>query len=106
MNQIHAIQPYKWNGQWVFDDYHKGLKREAFVGGSNDIIEHFAEGKNTVILLFSAEWFPKTFKFTWVKEEHGGNWYYNEVMDMKGWLCPALLKYFDEAPKELYIQFR
>jgi hypothetical protein len=21
---------------------------------------------------------------------------------MEGWLCPALLKYFDHAPKELY----
>jgi hypothetical protein len=24
---------------------------------------------------------------------------------MEGWLCPALFKYFAEAPQELYAQF-
>jgi hypothetical protein len=23
---------------------------------------------------------------------------------MEGWLCPALFKYFEEAPPELYVQ--
>jgi hypothetical protein len=25
---------------------------------------------------------------------------------MEGWLCPALFKYFDSAPKKIYAQFR
>jgi hypothetical protein len=25
---------------------------------------------------------------------------------MEGWLCPALLRYFAEAPKELYVQVK
>ena len=25
---------------------------------------------------------------------------------MVGWLCPALLKYFDEAPQEIYAEVR
>jgi hypothetical protein len=25
---------------------------------------------------------------------------------MEGWLCPALLRYFSEAPKQLYVQVR
>ena len=33
-----------------------------------------------------------------------GNWYYSEVLDLEAWLCPALLKYFDDVPKELYVQ--
>ena len=30
------------------------------------------------------------------------NWYYSPEFDMEGWLCPALFKYFDKAPRELY----
>ncbi|WP_425213991.1 DUF6717 family protein [Tumidithrix helvetica] len=56
-------------------------------------------------LLFSAQPFPSyQTKFDWRREEYGGNWYYNADLDMEGWLCPALFKYFDEAPKEFYAQ--
>lgn len=40
----------------------------------------------------------------WRREESGGNIYYAAKLDMEGWLCPALLKYFPEAPKQLYVQ--
>jgi hypothetical protein len=26
------------------------------------------------------------------------------VPPMEGWLCPALFRYFDEAPAELYVK--
>jgi hypothetical protein len=34
----------------------------------------------------------------------GGNWYRSEEMQMEGWLGPALLRYFDDAPAELYVR--
>jgi hypothetical protein len=27
-------------------------------------------------------------------------------LDMEGWLCPALFRYFDQAPKQLYAQVK
>ena len=36
------------------------------------------------------------------REEFGGNWYRCDNPPTEGWLCPALFKYFDEAPKTLY----
>lgn len=30
-------------------------------------------------------------------------WLDNE-MQMEGWLCPALFRYFDDAPAELYVR--
>jgi hypothetical protein len=39
-----------------------------------------------------------------VGEDGGGNWYYSAQLDLEGWLCPALLRYFAEAPKQLYVQ--
>ena len=35
-----------------------------------------------------------------------GNWYRAEGIDLEGWLCPALLKYFERPPQKLYAQFR
>ncbi|WP_017717610.1 DUF6717 family protein [Kamptonema formosum] len=35
-------------------------------------------------------------------QEYGGNWYRWEGKNMEGWLCPALFKYFSEAPKKIY----
>ena len=35
----------------------------------------------------------------------GGNWYYSEDFTVEGWLCPALFKYFDKAPEEIYAKF-
>jgi len=54
-------------------------------------------------LIFSATPFPgHTVKLEWRREEYGGNWYYSPQFEMEGWLCPALFKYFDKAPRELY----
>jgi len=47
------------------------------------------------------------FVFEWRhREEYGGNWYYSKDLDMEGWLCPALFKYFDNAPEKIYTQFK
>jgi hypothetical protein len=42
----------------------------------------------------------------WRRGDSGGNWYYSPQLDMEGWLCPALFKYFPEAPKEIYVQVK
>ena len=36
----------------------------------------------------------------WVREEDGGNWY--SLKGQEGWLCPAMFRYFDNAPEKLY----
>lgn len=54
-------------------------------------------------LLFSATPFPGyQVRLDWNREEFWGNWYRWEERGMEGWLCPALLKYFDKAPPQLY----
>ena len=54
-------------------------------------------------LLFSERPFPGyTVKLEWRREEYGGNWYYSPELEIEGWLCPALFKYFESAPQELY----
>ena len=37
----------------------------------------------------------------WAREEVGGNVYAWRERDLEGWLCPALLRYFPEAPERI-----
>jgi len=103
VNAIRVIVPYKYEGLWVFDDASVGLEREPFVSGADRIVERLAEGADRVALMFSATPFPGALRLEWRREEYGGNWYYLPDFNMEGWLCPALLKYFDAAPKELFV---
>ncbi len=106
-----VIHPYKYEGMWVFDDEKVGLVQEPFVSGVDDIIDkmvsEISNASEGFSLLFSSVSFPgHQAKFEWQREESGGNWYYIKNLEMEGWLCPALFKYFKGAPKNIYAQFK
>ena len=117
-NAMMIINPYWHMGTWVFDDPQAELVQEPFVSGADDIITELVKQHNIpnardgFKLLFSANPFPGyQAKGTWLREEipgdpQGGNWYKAEVdgQELEGWLCPALFKYFDEAPRDIYIK--
>ena len=110
-NSIMVIHPYKYEGMWVFDDDKAGLVKEPFIAGADDIIEKMVtdipNADDGFSLVFSSIPFPGfQIEFEWRREDAGGNWYYAKVLNMEGWLCPALFQYFDEAPKNIYAQFR
>ncbi|MEJ2527940.1 MAG: hypothetical protein P8Y49_07690 [Sulfurovaceae bacterium] len=111
MNSINVIKPYKYLTMWVFDDERVGLEQEPFVSGADEIIDlmvkDIPDADNGFILVFSDTPFPgHQAKFEWRREDSGGNWYYVAELDREGWLCPALFKYFEKAPQELYAQFK
>src|SRR5262252_9143342 len=64
-------------------------------------------GSIAFVLIFSSASFPgHQYRLDWRREESGGNWYHSADLDMEGWLCPALFKYFTAAPKTLYAQIK
>jgi hypothetical protein len=106
-NAMMIIHPYRDRGDWVFDDEQAGLVREPFVFGMPEIINRFVadipNAKHGFKLIFSASPFPGyQAKLAWVREEYEGNWYRWDGSEMEGWLCPALFKYFESAPSEIY----
>ena len=110
-NSIQAIHPYFDNGLWVFDDDSVGLVKEPFVAGADLIMDRLAEqvpdGRNGFTLIFSGQPFPgHQVSLDWLHQEFDGNVYRCNELNMVGWLCPALLKYFDEAPKQLFAEVR
>jgi hypothetical protein len=111
MNSINVIAPYKYLDMWVFDDPKVGLSQEPFVSGADTMMDKVTadipNAEEGFILVFSASAFPgHQFKLEWKRKDLSGNWYYSSDLNMEGWLCPALFKYFSEAPNELYIQVR
>jgi hypothetical protein len=110
MNSIMVIAPYRHLGMWVFDDERVGLVQEPFVAGADTIIDLAVAGipnaEKGFRLVFAAKPFPGyTLKLDWVREDMSGNVYFSNEHQLEGWLCPALLKYFDSPPRELYAKF-
>ena len=109
MNALLVIFPYKYQGTWAFDDQAVGLFREPFIAGIDTMIDKAVadvpNAEKGFRAIFRAAPFPgANLKLEWRREESGGNWYYNDRFKMEGWLCPALLKYFPTAPKEIYVK--
>jgi hypothetical protein len=106
-NSLFVLRPYKHEGSWVFDDESAGLRKEPFVFGIDEMIERMTGSipgaEQGFRLVFSARPFPGyAARLEWREEESGGNWYSCPTFGIDGWLCPALLKYFETAPGEIY----
>src|SRR5580700_1641566 len=88
-----TIYPYLFEGScWVFDDQRTGLKEEAFVLGTTEMISRVVEAKaipnaeKGFALTFSAEPFDHDVELTWMRPSEAvqagvttipieGNWY-------------------------------
>lgn len=108
-NSILVIAPYRYNGTWVFDDERFGLVREPFVGGVPEMIDvlvaDIPDAADGFRMTFSARPFPDyDKKLTWLRGDGDGNYYRLDDPPMEGWICPALFKYYDRAPPELYVK--
>ena len=59
MNAIGVIAPYKYEGQWVFDDPAVGLVREPFVSGIDKMIDKLvAPSRTQERVPFAFLWYP------------------------------------------------
>jgi hypothetical protein len=110
-NSIMVVYPYLHKGTWVFDDEDKGLQREPFIAGIDGMLSNVVDmqnlDENGFALHFSSSFMPNAhMTLDWIRSEGGGNWYRCNELGMDGWLCPALYKYFTEAPKKIWTIFQ
>jgi len=111
MNAINIIAPYKHLGMWVFDDPRVGLIQEPFVAGADQMIDRavaqIPHAEQGFTMIFAAAPFPgHQFRLEWERPESSRNVYFSPELGLEGWLCPALLKYCAERPKEIYVQVK
>lgn len=121
-NSVTTIHPYVYNGQWVFDDESRGLDKEAFVSGADSIMDMLylaAQGIEAAFIpdeaQFSLRFADTPFKghkyqFNWVEDngmvydDDQWNLYTEQTTGISGWLCPALLRFFPDAPEKIYVE--
>jgi len=108
-NVLMVVEPYWYGDTWVFDDASRGLDKEPFVQGIPEMIDvlvtDIPNPRAGFVLLFSSQPFVGyQVEINLVREEYGGHWYKVKDLEAQGWLCPALLKYFDAPPESLYIK--
>jgi hypothetical protein len=106
-NSLLTLRPYRHDGLWVFDDPATELVREPFVAGIDTILNRLTaripDACQGFTLLFSASPFPgHQIQLDRGRSEYGGTWYYCTTYGIEGWLCPALFRYFTEAPAALF----
>ncbi len=104
-----VIAPYRYNGTWVFDDSQAGLVREPFVAGVpemiNALVAEIPNADKGFRLTFSARSFPGfQKKLTWLRGDMDGNYYKTDDPPMEGWICPAMFRYYDQPPAELFVR--
>lgn len=109
-NSIMVIYPYLHKGTWVFDDEDKNLAREPFVAGIDAMLSNVVAmkglNKDGFCVQFSSSFLPSAhMTLDWLREDGGGNWYSCPELGAEGWLCPALYKYFKEAPRKIWAIF-
>ncbi len=107
-NFLIIINPYKVKGTWVFDDERVDLVQEPFVFGMpvmiDELVVNISNAEDEFRLIFSKNKFPRyQKKMSWVREECDGNWYTSDD-NKEGWVCLALLKYFELPPKKNYVR--
>ncbi len=108
-NALMVIAPYRYNGTWVFDDEAVGLRREPFVAGVpamiDALVKDIPRAGDGFRLTFSANPFPGYQKhLKWVRGDALGNYYKLDDPPMEGWICPAMFRYYQAPPRNLYVR--
>lgn len=116
MNSIFILTPTRNRfGIWAFDDATTGLVQEPFVGDTNILIDNMVleagysleEASKGIALLFSPDPFQgHQSEIYLIETTPHGSTYVNDKWDIEPWLCPALYKYFPQAPKRLFSQVK
>lgn len=114
-NRINIIAPYVHEGLWVFDDEAKGLKREGLIAGIDLMLDEIMikRGGKKFVIVFGDGPFPghtmtleKTYDAIDAEGKPYGTWYNCPQLDIEGWLCPALLEYYQQPPETIYVEVR
>jgi len=110
-NQINVIHPYKTGfGYWVFDDEEVGLQKEPFVGSINEMLDRLTNDGTQCTVFISEDYIPgynlKLIQCPAPDGTHEPGWYKWNERNLSGWLCPALLKYFDGYPHTIFVKLQ
>ena len=112
LHTVGVLEPYydyRWS-RWCFDDKNTGLVAEGFSEGIGIMIDHLVRDfvnprQGGWQLQFSSIAFPGyQLALKRGRLDNGGVWYTSYELDVSGWLCSALYRYFAVEPETIYIR--
>jgi putative addiction module component (TIGR02574 family) len=109
-NKVFTIEPYRYEGAWVFDDPGAGLSREPFVSGVTEMIDRIVAELPSAEAGFRLQFSALPFEGAQATLSHvradpvEGHWYRDDISGLEGWLCPALFCYFQDAPPVVFVR--
>lgn len=105
-NQVNVLHIFKEDGIWMFNDKDIGIYKEPFVSLMNPIIESIVK-TNKFTAFISKDPMPYTVILDRINNKVDMIGYYQlRGTKMIGWLCPCLLNYFIDYPKEIYVKIK
>lgn len=109
IDAVQVIHPYFDDimQSWVFDDKDKGLEKEALIEGIDLLLDRASPDRKPLSVAFSNKSFGRCYDHILdfvTGDRIKGCIYMDRTTGLNGWLCPSLFKYFDEAPKTIYIK--
>jgi hypothetical protein len=103
-----TILVYILDQEWFMDDPIKGIVMEPLVRGVPEIIKALVGRKvdRFSVIFTSDNQTAHSHVLVRKQPEDGGYWYQLQGTTMKGWLCPVLMQYFEQAPENMYLSWR
>jgi hypothetical protein len=103
-NEINILHPYQMDGAWIFDDPEIDIHGQPIICGIPGVINKVMKGATRFTVHISQAPF-QNYNTVLVKlKDSDEGWYKFINTDIKGWLCPAFLKYFPDYPDEIYLR--
>ena len=100
---------YRVGALWAFDLPQYGVEQELLCGGTEKVIDHYAQGRETVDVVLSLqapEYYDTQLKFMVpdVDDEYA-SWYTDLSTGMPLWFCPFLWTLWQHAPVDIWVTF-
>lgn len=99
------IDPYLEDGSWYFDDPKVGLVHEPLTDGVPELLALICDGEPERCRLLFHDTKIGQPMITLVRDGSylGSSVYHDPVTKQECLLCPALLRYFSQAPEVMYV---
>lgn len=115
-NHLFKLNAYFKHGLWMFDDEYRDIYEEPFVEGADRLFDEMSGRINDqsitkCSIVFGHTPIPNAEVHATLS--HGDGWdghfytvkrFNEDLAGFQFWLCPALLAFYEEAPKDIFVK--
>ena len=100
---------YRVGALWAFDLPAYGVEQELLCGGTEKVIDHYAQGRDKIDVVLSLtppESYDTQLKFVCPDaDDEYSSWYVDNSTGLPCWFCPFLFTLWQHAPLDIWVTF-